>query len=131
MKSQATFSSKFPVQKNKFINRILVNVYVLYQYTLYYNNLKKYSLYKDNCHIIKFEDLISNPNYVIAGLCNFLDVDYNDKLLNINVYGSSYQSKDKGFDKKTLDTWKRKLYSTEKKITEIILKQYMTNFNYL
>ena len=64
---------------------------------------------KDNFLLISFEELLENPEEIIEQICNFLDVDFEEKMLDINVINSSFLNESKGFSKTSKNRWKKNL----------------------
>jgi hypothetical protein len=54
-------------------------------------------LYPHQYHLVRFEDLISEPEKQIRQICDFLNIDFENAMLDeINIVGSSYQSERRG-----------------------------------
>ncbi len=77
---------------------------------------------------IKFEDLIIDPEIVIRKICSFTELDYDSKMLDVPVKGSSivkdFTTK-KGFDKSKIGRWQKGEISD----AEIYICQKVTNKN--
>ena len=70
---------------------------------------------------IYYQTLISEINK----LCNFLDIDYSEKLSLIKVKGSSYNRKQtKGISSDSLIKWKVNLKADEKFLIKILRPFY-------
>ena len=63
-----------------------------------------------NYKLVRYEDVVENPRATIQDLCNFLEIDYVDRMLSPEQYGSSYESKlgNTGISKSSLDAWRKK-----------------------
>lgn len=77
---------------------------------------------KNNRYLImKFEDIITNPKENIQILCNFLNIEYNEIMLNPPAVDSSYKRNIKrGFDKNALTNWKKQCNIFERIIISIL-----------
>lgn len=103
-----------------------------WDYNIYakYNNSENYFT---SC----FEDLLENPSENINKICNFLQINFNDKMLYPQLIDSSYKTKyktkqKKGFDNETLNRWKNNISSFDKfwitLLTQNKMKKYGYNF---
>lgn len=67
-------------------------------------------LYPHNYYLSKFEDLVNEPETSVRQLCQFLGLEFNRSMLNPPKVDSSYSTeKGTGFDRQTLDRWRRYL----------------------
>ncbi len=85
-----------------------------------------------NYLLVKFEDLILQPEDTLRVITKFLDVEFNKNMVNPPVIDSSYtNNKVKvGFDKNTLYKWRGAAPQIFFKLVEILLKKEMSIFNY-
>lgn len=66
-------------------------------------------LYPGNYYLLKFEDLVSDPERSVTRLCAFLDIEFRPEMLTPAMMDSSFKNGQKagyGFDKQALDRWK-------------------------
>lgn len=65
--------------------------------------------------IVRYEDLIAEPEATIKPLCEFLDLDYTDEMLNVPHWGSSTveHSESAGLSSAALDKWRTVLDGAE------------------
>ena len=63
-----------------------------------------------NLFLLKYEDLLLNPESVIRDLCFFVGVDFDSSMLDVSNYDSSYSinKNQKGFNKRNIDLWRSK-----------------------
>ena len=70
--------------------------------------------YPDNYTLVRFEDLVTQPESQIRRLCNFLEIPFAPAMvIQVQVVGSSYQQQHRGaagFDPRTLERWKSSLH---------------------
>ncbi|MBY6186819.1 sulfotransferase [Marinobacter hydrocarbonoclasticus] len=93
---------------------------------------------KNKIHVIRYEDLLSNPKSEIEKVCNFLGVVYSDSMFNVaesNIVPSwEREWKDnvnKPIDKSKIDSYKDKLSASEiDKITKLC-SMGMESFGYI
>ena len=75
----------------------LESVYRCYKHTKYYPN---------NYYALRFEDLVRDPEKYIRLVCEFLGVDFQDKMLRQVVVSRGFQAGQTGFDAQAADRWK-------------------------
>jgi hypothetical protein len=84
--------------------------------------------------LIRFEDLVQNPEGTVRQLCSRLDVDYDERMLDVHQVNSSHQSSAggarKGLRADAIDKWKDALTPTEICITERYCGHHMLRFGY-
>jgi hypothetical protein len=104
----------------------------------YARQFRKYAALADylsrnmtNCKLIRYEDLMINPTGTISDLCNFLEVDYQNDMLNPRNHvdpnsltawqgNSGYGNIVAGFDPLRSTRWKAKLENNEIKGLELM-----------
>lgn len=82
---------------------------------------------------IHFEDLLEHPNETIQKICQHIDVDFNQNMLNITQESSSIEqdSKEIGFKKERASNWKKGgLNTTEKWICQFMCKSNLVIHHY-
>jgi hypothetical protein len=85
----------------------------------------------ENYILLKYEDLVSDPEEKIKDICEFLDVSFQENMLF--PYGKpSSHSKDivKGFDKSRINTWHKKIQKWEKNLVDLFANKSIKKFNY-
>ena len=63
-----------------------------------------------NVKIVKFEDLLTNPKDIISDICDFLEINFQDEMLNIPLVGSSTEKDDRSelkIDLSKINKWKK------------------------
>jgi len=90
------------------------------------------SIDKKNVHLLKFEELLKNPEQKIKELCDFLNVEFHKSMLLIPKVGSSLPHDQKGFgiDKNRTGHFLKELTSTEIYLCQKITAQYSKRFGY-
>ena len=85
----------------------------------------------NNYYVLRFEDLILNPDINIKKICEYLDLKFNEKMLNPPFTDSSYGSQNNyGFDKDTIDRWKSYLSKFDVRWISFITKRKMKEYGY-
>jgi hypothetical protein len=89
----------------------LMNLYILVQTTLTWRESVRKGIhnqrqYADNYHLQRFEDLVRDPEGQIRELSRFLEVDYQEAMLDQVVVKHGFQENQSGFDSGAADRWK-------------------------
>jgi len=81
---------------------------------------------------LRFEDLVSNPEMVIADLCQFVGVDFQAAMLEVPIVGSSQRQDQgkKGFSAESVDSWRKTLDPAELWTIEKTAGELMTRYGY-
>lgn len=87
--------------------------------------------YPDDFMMIKFEDLLDNPKVYLRNVCDFLRIPFEEEMLKLSVYHSSFETKGrKGFDLSAKYSWKRKNPWWANRLVELMCNDYMQRLNY-
>lgn len=99
-----------------------------------------YSEHSKNSIIIKYEDLISNPEIVLKRVCHFLGVAYDPNLLNTEdikdggnqkwTQNSTFQEKQSGFNQNSINRWREKISINDQKAIEFLCLPEMKFLGY-
>ena len=82
---------------------------------------------------VRFENIVNDPQMYISNICDFLNLEYNPKMLNISKSGSSNRANiddTVGISPDVIDAWKNKLNPGEIALCEQITESLMKQFNY-
>jgi omega-hydroxy-beta-dihydromenaquinone-9 sulfotransferase len=84
--------------------------------------------------LVKFEDLLQQPEGTVRQLCGRLGLSYDEKMLDVGQINSSHQSSAggarRGLHTAAIDTWRQILSRTETAITERRCAGLMARFGY-
>lgn len=88
----------------------LFKLFIMLQITfVWFESLWRYNRYKkdypNNYYLLKFEDLILDPKNQIMRLCDFLEVEFQEEMLNQTVISHGFCSGQTGFDTKATLRW--------------------------
>jgi len=79
---------------------------------------------------LRYEDLILNPNKIINQICHFLDIPYEEIMLNSYGKPSSLDGKiRKGIDPTRASAWEKKINRWEKMLIDIFTYHSKKKFN--
>jgi len=103
-----------PLKSGNFFFNFIIMVHVtitwLYAVRLHRKYIKRYP---EHYLLLKFEDLISQPEINIRKLCDFLNIEFDANMLQPKQAASSFKQEQAkgitGFDVQTLARWKRYL----------------------
>lgn len=101
-------TTKFPLI-NRLINSLNNNYFYLY----------KNSQLIDNYHVLKYEDLVTQPDKEIGKLCQFLELKPEEALYTPTTIGETWKGnsttgkKFKGIENKYLEVWKEEIHPLE------------------
>ena len=85
----------------------------------------------DNYLLLKYEDIVSKPEYEIKKICNFLEMPFEKHMLFPYGKPSSYSGEmAKGFDKSRIYTWENKLKGWERNLINLLAIKSMKEFRY-
>jgi len=83
--------------------------------------------------LVKYEDVVADPQKQIRILCDFLNLEFIPDMLNIEAKGSSHVSfsgKHHGVSAESIDLWKEGLSLTEIKVCETFSGELMSQLGY-
>jgi len=83
--------------------------------------------------IVRFEDIINDPQKEISDICDFLKIEYETEMLHVPQIGSSNRVNVKskvGISSDVVDAWKKYLSKGEIAICEKITAPMMAHFKY-
>lgn len=92
----------------------LFKIYIMLQTTIVWlesiYRCRKYTRrYPHNYYPVRFEDLVKDPINQVERLCNFLNVDFQDKMLDQFVVSDGFQAGQDGFDSQAADRWRQQI----------------------
>ncbi|HLF25783.1 MAG TPA: sulfotransferase [Anaerolineae bacterium] len=91
-------------------------------------------LYPRNYFLLRFEDLIGEPDKVLRAVCDFIDVPFDASLLDeVTVLNSSYQDGPQGsagFDRQALERWRRHIHPFAQAWFSIVGRRQLKQFGY-
>ena len=96
---------------------------------------------KKRLMIIKYEDLVTNPNLYLKKICKFLQINFNKNMTNPNKYydfvtkknwipHSAFNSKFPKLNNKPMHKWKKYLTKYQVKSIEFLCHNEMRSMNY-
>ena len=111
------------------------------KYIILSNYFLSLPLLKKRLLIIKYEDLVTNPNQYLKKICKFLKINFNKNMTNPNKYydfitkknwipHSAFHSKFPKLNNKPMHKWKKYLKNLEIKAIEFLCKNEMSSMNY-
>ena len=97
-----------------------------------------HSIYKDNNYFlfIRYEELVETPHKIMKNVAKFLDIEYNEILLQPttagNIWGGNSSSMERfeQISSRRSYKWKKELTHREIRVLEFYLKNYMKIYDY-
>jgi hypothetical protein len=84
--------------------------------------------------LVRFEELLTDPDRIVSSLCRDLDIDYEPAMLDVGQINSSHQSSvggaRRGLHRDAIATWKTALSAPEISIAEHQCGQLMEQYGY-
>jgi hypothetical protein len=89
-------------------------------------------VYPNSYYFFKYEDLISNPKPSLQKLCDFLEISFNEKMLQQASVNSSFVPRNQiqGFDSQAIDRWRKHLHPMLHKWFLLWCKKHLLEFGY-
>jgi hypothetical protein len=90
-------------------------------------------LYPNNYYFVKYEELIRDPKTQLQELCNFLEIDFTDVMLQQTVVNSSFvarQDQVQGFDATAIERWRKYIPPAVNRWLVLWCKKYLFEFGY-
>lgn len=80
----------------------------------------------------RFEDLVTNPEETLRKLCCFIDIPFQQRMLDQLVLNSSFLPKRQqlGFDKAAVDRWRQYLHPSINRWFVFLCKRQLVDFGY-
>ena len=111
----------------------------LFNLTYYYLNCE---IFNNRLVVVTYEELIRNPSHVAKRMCQFLELDYEPGMIDINKHlspgsnklrngVSSFEKKATGYNENRIDRWKQYLIEDNLSLTEMIVDPDMRFFGYM
>jgi hypothetical protein len=85
-----------------------------------------------NYRLLRYEDVVNNPEVELRQLCEFLEIPFLDAMLNPHQYGSSFDKigASKGVDKSSLERWKKSISPWTARLIDVLQKTPSRNLGY-
>jgi len=126
-------ASKIPLSE---AIRSYINYHPILTSKIWNSSLEHSAKYFDNerVKIVKLEELLSKSEFVVKEICNFLEIDFHPKMLNVPVVGSSTEQDNKDsflIDSSKIEKWKKGgLNSAEIYLSQLTSHKMMSKFSY-
>ena len=88
--------------------------------------------YPDRYRLVRFEDLVTEPERTTRGLARFLGIDHTDAMLEQVVHNSSYLGKGTatGIDPSVVDRWREHLSPTARRLFALAAGRALARLGY-
>ena len=91
---------------------------------------------KSNYHVVRYEDLVDNPDNTMKNIANFMDIDFSKNLLTPSTFGINWRgnnfSGDKfnGISNNNSEKWKSRISEKDAMLIEYYFSSLMEEFGY-
>ncbi|WP_045216487.1 sulfotransferase family protein [Desulfonatronovibrio magnus] len=85
---------------------------------------------QENLHIIRYEDLVTEPENTMREVCVKIGEEFEQEMLDVGTYGSAYGDKGKGIFATSVGRWKTQLSKEETWIAQKICRTEMDYLGY-
>jgi hypothetical protein len=86
--------------------------------------------YPDEYRLIKFEDLVREPERTIRQVCAFLGIEFQEKMLEQRVISKGFQLKQPGFDAQAATRWKENIAPWANAWFSLLFTKHLRKFGY-
>jgi hypothetical protein len=86
---------------------------------------------RENIHLVRYEDLVQEPEKVVRVLCDFIGVDYTADLLAVDNENSSFENAGSGIYSSSMGRWRTALEPHEQWIVQNVNHSNMPRLHYL
>jgi hypothetical protein len=101
---------------------------VWFEAVLRYHKYAK--LYPNNYLLVKFEDLVTEPEKHIRRVCDFLEIEFQDKMLDQEVVSVGFRWKETGFDRNAATRWQEQIDPWIDRWFSFWFRKYLKEFGY-
>lgn len=93
--------------------------------------LTAYEKYPDNVSIVRYEDLTATPAATTQELLDWIGLEFDDSILDINYRNSAYKSNQKaGIDQTSVGRWKDRISNAEVYVIQKVASAEIQTFQY-
>jgi len=98
----------YPLEKGNPLYNFGLIIYVVLQWTWSVKLIDFYKERYNDFYVCKYEDLVMNPEFELNKICNFLGIDFENEMLDVYKFASSYgdeyrNENERGFKKTSLE----------------------------
>lgn len=80
--------------------------------------------------VVRYEDLVGNPETVVRSVCNFIGEDYEDAMIRTDFHNSSSTVTAGGIFSDSIVRWRQELDTADAAVPQIIAAREMSAFEY-
>ncbi len=104
---------------------------VLYRWYSSFYYADKYQARNDlQTTVVRYEELLSNPEETLKHLSQFVGLEMEEAMLDIQVINSSFNDTMNGFDTSKITKWKQELNAEQGYLLEKVLSEQMSELGY-
>jgi Sulfotransferase family len=80
--------------------------------------------------LVRYEDLVENPQKVVRDICDFIGEEFQEDMLNVDAENSSFREGQVGIFSSSVGRWRRLLSNEEAYIAQQITARELAEFGY-
>ncbi|MFB3903771.1 MAG: sulfotransferase [Acidobacteriota bacterium] len=116
-------------------SRALFKLYVLlYTTAVWFDSVRRLShysrQYSSNYQVVRFEDLVSQPEKEIRQVCRFIGVGFTPRMVRQKVVSRGFAMGQSGFDRHAADRWRQQIDSWSNAWLSTCLSRQMKRLGY-
>jgi hypothetical protein len=127
-----------PSSVGRLLDPLLDPLEVLHVTKIWFDAVKLHAQYEraypGRYHLVRFEDMIAEPEEQVRQVCNFLEIPYESRLMDgIAVVGSSYHAQHRtgsGIDQSAVRRWEEHINPLARAWFSILGRKHLEKFGY-
>jgi hypothetical protein len=131
--------AKYPSLPEKLVDPLINPLTVMFTTRTWFDAVKLHASYQqaygDRYMLVRFEDLISEPERQVRKICAFVGVPYESQMIDeVVVVSSSYRDQRRGpsgFDKQSASRWRTHIDPLTRTWFSVLGRKHLKSFGYL
>jgi hypothetical protein len=121
-------SSENVARLKKLYHPILTTL--LWKLTMRKIGLIKSAVSEKNLMIVKYESLVRDPEDTVRTVCTFIEEEFEEAMLRVDMHNSSFQPEEKGIFSSSVGRWRQKLPREEAYFAQKLAGRELKEFGY-
>jgi hypothetical protein len=130
-----SYKTKWKITSENHINRLKALYHPVVTSLLWKSSMRQIRMIKTkvsahNLMIIRYEDLVNDPETVVRKMCEFVGEQFEPNMLNVDTHNSSVQTGGGGIFSSSIGTWRFNLTAEETYIAQLLNGKELHAFGY-
>lgn len=130
-----SYKTKWKITSEDHINRLKALYHPVVTSLLWKSSMRQIPLIKKkvsahNLMIMRYEDLVKDPETIVRRICVFVDEQFESNMLNVDTHNSSVQTGARGIFSSSIGTWRSNLTAEETCIAQLLNGKDLQLFGY-